>query len=380
MSEPNLDLRPERVTLYQLELPLRQPFETSFGRTEVRSIALVRFDKEGLTAWGESVADHLPLYSSEFTEEVLLTLERIFIPLLMNRPLPHPGAWVNRASRFKGHPMAKAAVEMALWDLYGQLKEKSLKEIWGGVRDRIPVGVSIGLQPDDDALLDTIESYRSAGYQRIKLKIKPNRDLLMLQKVRRRYPDIPLMVDANAAYHWPRDQERLKTLDDFNLLMLEQPFPPDEWMGHRMLHQKMKTPLCLDESITTPATLRLAFRLRAVSIVNIKPGRVGGYVIARQLHDICQKRKVPVWCGGMLETGIGRAANAALASLPNFQYPADLSASDRYWKEDLIDPPFTLQPDSTLSVPSGPGLGVHVLESRVQRFAVRWMTLVDRTL
>ena len=366
-----MDLRPERATAYVLEMPLAEPFETSFGVTRTRSIALVRLTREGCEGWGESVADHQPRYSAEYTEGVLLAWERVLFPLLASQPLIHPGEWPRRCRSVKGHPMAKAAVEMALWDLYGKIQGRSLADLWGGVRESVPVGVSIGLQPDDEALIDRIEAYLDEGYGRIKLKIKPGRDLEMLARVRKHFPEIPLTVDANGAYRPGRDLQRLTTLDRFDLQMIEQPFPPDEWLGHRALQARIKTPLCLDESIPSPGALRLALRLKAARIINLKPGRVGGYAVARRMHDLCRRRGVPVWCGGMLETGIGRAANVALASLPGFTYPNDLSASRRYWRRDIVEPEFELQPGSRLAVPQEPGLGVTVVMERLHRYMVR---------
>lgn len=363
-------LRPERITVYRLELPLIEPFTTSFGTASVRSIALVSLEQDGITAWGECVSDALPLYSPEYTKEAVLTWEQALFPLLTSHPLSHPAEWVRRSKTIKGHPMAKAAIEMALWDLWGQFHGQSLADLWQGRRTHVPVGVSIGLQETDERLIDRIQAYMDEGYKRIKLKIRPGRDITMLEKVRTTFPNIPLTVDANAAYRWPQDFEQLKNLDTFRLEMIEQPFPPDEWLGHRSLQKHIQTPLCLDESITSLATLKLALRLRAARIINIKPGRLGGYTIARKIHNVCYRRNIPVWCGGMLETGIGRAANVALASLPGFTLPNDLSASRRYWHEDIVEPEFILGPNSTLEVPKGPGLGVKILRERLNRYLV----------
>jgi len=362
-------IAPEAVELLLIRLPLVEPFETSFGRTDVREILLVRVLQDGCEGWGECVTDYAPLYSSECNGTARYVMETFLIPALFGDPLRRVSDWPRRVAFVKGHPMAKAALEMALWDLYGQMVGRSLRDLWGGTKDLVPVGVSVGIHPDVPSLLRTVERYRAEGYQRVKLKIKPGRDHEVLAAVRGAFPDALLTADANAAYRWPRDRAVLVSMDAYRLQMLEQPFPPDDWLGHARLQRALQTPICLDESVTSLATLRLALRLRAGQVINIKPGRVGGYTVARRIHDVCRRRGVPVWCGGMLETGIGRAANVALASLPGFVLPNDLSASRRYWVEDIVEPPFELQPGGYLAVPTGPGLGVRVVRTRLP---VQW--------
>lgn len=266
--------------------------------------------------------------------------------------------------------MARAGLEAAFWDLLARQAGLPLARYLGGIRDRVPVGVSIGLQPTDELLLEKIRGYLEEGYQRIKVKIKPGRDVEMIAAIRRVFPEILLMADANSAYRL-EDADRLAALDEFHLMMIEQPLHWDDLYEHSLLQARLRTPICLDESIHTARHARAALEMGACRIINIKPGRVGGLLEAKRIHDLCHARGIPVWCGGMLETGIGRAANVALASLPGFTLPGDLSASDRYYHEDLIDPPFVLNPDGTLSVPPGPGLGVHIDRRKVDRATLR---------
>ena len=359
-------IAPEWVELRLIRLRLVEPFTTSFGTTDEREILIVRVGQDGIEGWGECVTDRAPLYSPENNATARAILESFLIPTLFAAPLRQVSEWPRRVAFVKGHPMAKTALEMALWDLYGRMVGRSLRGLWRGEKDRVPVGVSIGIQRDIPTLLNRIAFYLDQGYQRIKLKVRPGWDIDVLSAVRRRYPEIVLSVDANSAYRWPRDAEVLQDMDRFGLQMIEQPFPADDWLAHVLLQRRIRTPICLDESVSSLATLRLALVLRAGRIINIKPGRVGGYTVALRMHAVCQKRNVPVWCGGMLETGIGRAANVALASLPGFVLPNDLSASNRYWHEDIIDPPFILQSGGYLAVPEGPGLGVRVIPDRMR--------------
>jgi O-succinylbenzoate synthase len=266
--------------------------------------------------------------------------------------------------------MAKAGLEAAFWDVLAQAKRISLAQLLGGTKERIESGISIGIQKDIPTLLEVIERRRAQGYKRIKLKVKPGWDLEVLRAVRQRFPNIELMADANAAYRLA-DREHLRKFDEFGLVMLEQPLDYDDLIDHAALQRELKTPICLDESIKTPDDARKALDIGACRIINIKPGRVGGLLNAKKIHDLCRERGVPVWCGGMLETGIGRAANVAIASLPGFTLPNDISASARYWREDLIEPPFVLEPDGTIKVPTGPGLGVHIVRERLERVTQR---------
>jgi O-succinylbenzoate synthase len=360
----------ERVELRVIQMPLKEPFETSFGREYLREAILVTVYADGLEGWGEVVASRDFGYSYETTETAWYVLRTFLIPAVLGREIPDVETVARIGERLRGHPMARAGLEAAFWDLFARQAGLPLARYLGGVRDRIPVGVSIGLQPSDAELLKKIRGYLEEGYRRIKVKIKPGRDVEMIAAIRRAFPEIPLMADANSAYTL-EDADRLAALDEFGLMMIEQPLHWDDLYEHALLQARLRTPLCLDESIHSVRHARAALELGSCRIINIKPGRVGGLLEARRIHDLCHARGVPVWCGGMLETGIGRAANVALASLPGFTLPGDLSASDRYYHEDLIDPPFVLQPDGTLAVPTGPGLGVAVDRRRVDRVNVR---------
>ena len=360
----------EQVELRVVELPLVEPFETSFGREEVRPCILVKAQGDGLWGWGECVAGAGPWYSYETIETAWHVLKDFLIPLTLGRELDHPTEIARGWKRVRGHPMAKAGLESALWDLWARSRGISLKEALGGVKDRVESGISLGIQPSLDELLERVESALEQGYRRIKVKIKPGWDVTVVEAIRERFGEIPLMADANAAYTLG-DLPTLKALDEFGLMMIEQPFRYDDLVDHAELQRQLKTPVCLDESIKSPDDARQAIKLGSCKIINIKPGRVGGPSAAKEIHDLCVQRDVPVWCGGMLETGIGRAHNVALASLPGFTLPNDLSASERYYRQDLVEPPFALNPDGTLRVPSGPGLGVEVVEERVERATVR---------
>jgi O-succinylbenzoate synthase len=351
------------VELRRVRLPLVAPFRTSFGVQHDRDVLLVRVTTaEGVEGWGECVAGNDPRYSAEFTEGAHLVLREHLLPRLLAIPERELAAHrVGPAlAGVKGHPMAKAALELALLDAELRGAGVPLATWLGGVRERVAVGVSVGIADSVPALLDTVAGYLDDGYRRIKLKIEPGWDLEPVAAVRERFGDqLALQVDANAAYTLA-DARHLAALDDFGLLLLEQPLPEDDLRGHAALARRLRTPLCLDESITSARAAADAIALGACQIVNVKAGRVGGYLEARRVHDVCAANGVPVWCGGMLETGIGRAANLALAALPGFTLPGDISASGRYWRRDLISVPFTLEDDGTISVPDGPGLGVTV--------------------
>jgi O-succinylbenzoate synthase len=352
-------LQIQSVTLHDIEMPLVHPFETSFGRTTVRTALLVQVDGNGLTGWGELTAHDAPTFSYETIETSRHILEEFLIPKLLSLDFEHPSEFLQAVAFVRGHPMAKASLEAALYDMAAQAAGLPLSKFLGGVRDSVAVGVSLGIEPTIEALLERIEMFRAAGYRRIKLKIKPGWDLKVLEAVRHKYPGLPLTVDANCAYR-AIDFPRLLELDRFDLVYVEQPLPYDDLVDHARLQAELKTDLCLDESIANPAACRTALALRSGRVVNIKMGRVGGHTEARRIHDLCQGAGWPVWCGGMLETGIGRAHNVAMATLPNFLLPGDISASDRYYAEDLVDPPFRLEEDGTLAVPDGPGIGVEV--------------------
>ena len=349
----------ERIELRTVRLPLNEPFETSFGRIDSRLIFLVAINGGGETGWGEVVAAEEPLYSYETVGTALHVIRDYLAPAILGEPLRDISDLAQRLAPFRGHNMAKAGLELAFMDLLARLKCQSLSTLIGGTRERIPVGVSLGIQPSLDHLLERVDRYLALGYQRIKLKIKPGWDIAIVREVRRQNPDILLSVDANAAYTLA-DVDHLRQLDDFNLLMIEQPLEYDDLVDHAQLQAKLSTAICLDESITGINRAKQALDLGSCRIVNIKIGRVGGYSQAVGIHDLCYARGIPVWCGGMLESGIGRAHNIALASLPGFVLPGDISASARYFARDLIVPEVTVGRDGTVIAPLGPGLGFNV--------------------
>ncbi len=352
-------MKVERITLHLVEMDLVAPFETSFGREERRPAILVESDADGLTGWGECVAGSGPWYEYETVQTAQHVLKDFLVPTLLETDWAHPSELPNAFRRVRGHPMAKAALEAACWDLYGQAEGISLAQALGGEKAEIESGVSLGIEASPDALLRTIEHRLADGYRRVKLKIKPGWDVEITRSVREAFPQLPLQVDANSAYALD-DRAVFEALDELDLLMIEQPLDHDDLADHAELQRGLKTPLCLDESLKTLHDVKAMLALGSGRIVNIKAGRVGGLTHAKAIHDLCRQRGVPVWCGGMLETGIGRAANVALASLPGFTLPNDLSASARYYRRDLIDPPFTLNPNGTLTVPTGAGVGVTV--------------------
>jgi o-succinylbenzoate synthase len=364
----------ERVELYHVRLPLVQPFETSFGREDVRDTVIVAVRGGGLTGWGEAATSVGPWYEYETVETCWHVLRDFMGPRLAGETISSPDDPARLMAPIRGHHMAKMGLEAAAWDLLGQAGGCSIAGLLGGVRERVPVGVSIGVQPSVPALLDRIEEYWGQGYSRIKIKIKPGWDVDVVRQVRERFPEVPLMVDANSAYTLA-DAGRLAALDDYALMMIEQPLPYDDLVDHAALQRTLRTPICLDESVPSLAAARAALALGSGRIVNIKPGRVGGLTVARAIHDLCRENDWPVWCGGMLETGIGRAHNVALASLPGFTLPGDISASARYFYEDIVEPAFVVNEDGTMSVPTGPGIGVAVVPERLQAATQRRTTI-----
>ena len=360
----------DRIELALLYLPYVHFFETSLQREEGRTFIIVKAYGDGLTGYGEVVASEKPFYSYETTTTAWLVLKEFFIPLLFEKGLDTPGRFCEEARRYRGHPMAKAGLELALWDLEAKRAGLPLRKLYGGPRDKVPVGVSLGIENSVGELLDRIGFFLGEGYSRIKIKIKPGWDVDVVREVRGRFPDIHLQADANGAYSL-KDAAKLKALDGFGLLMLEQPFPPYDLWDHSRLQREIETPLCLDESIVSEVSARQAIDMGSCRIVNIKVGRVGGMVEARRIHDTCERADIPVWCGGMLESGIGRAHNLHIASLPNFKLPSDLSASKRYYAEDLIDPAIELETDGTVRVPDGPGIGVNPVEARIAKAALK---------
>ncbi|WP_329001606.1 o-succinylbenzoate synthase [Kribbella sp. NBC_00709] len=346
--------------LRRISMPLVSPFRTSFGTETTRDVLLVRAVSTDAEGWGECVAMSGPLYSSEYVEAAADVLRRFFVPALAS---VDSAVGVGPAlSRFHGHRMAKAAVETAVLDAELRAENRTLARELGAVRDRVPCGVSVGIMDSIPELLDAVGGYLEQGYVRIKLKIQPGWDIEPVRAVREQFGDILLQVDANTAYTLA-DARHLARLDPFDLLLIEQPLDEEDVVGHADLARQISTPVCLDESITSARAAAAAIRLGACAIVNIKPGRVGGYLEAKRIHDVCVANDIPVWCGGMLETGIGRAANVALAALPGCTLPGDTSASDRYYQTD-ITPPFTLD-DGHLPVPTSPGIGIEPLEDEL---------------
>ncbi len=363
-------MRIERLELRLLRLPLVHFFETSFGRIHDKHFIIVRLEGEGAVGFGECVAEQDPYYSAETNETAWHIIVDFIAPRLLGGVFDHPRDIFPALKAIRGHNMAKAAVEMAAWDVYARQRGEPLSRSLGGTRDRIASGVSIGIQDTLADLAVKVERERAAGYQRIKIKIKPGWDIDAVSMIRDRFGAIPLMVDANAAYTLA-DAEHLARLDAFDLMMIEQPLDYDDIADHAKLQRSLKTPICLDESIKTVNAGRAAIAAGACRIINIKPGRVGGFAESIRLHDVCAAHGVPVWHGGMLESGIGRAANIHLSTLPNFSLPGDIAASRRYFDPDLIDSPIEVAGDGTIGVPAGPGLGVAINEERLARATLR---------
>ena len=359
----------ESIILHHISMPLVSPFETSFGRETDRECVIIEIRSEGLTGYGESVATRDPGYNYETTGTSMHILKDFVAPLLLGQDVKEALDFQNRVIGIRGHQLAKAGVEMALWDLIGKREGKSLRELFGGVRDKVEVGVSVGIQASPQKLVETVTEYVNQGYSRVKIKIKPGRDVEDAQAVRKAFPNLRLQVDANSAYSMD-DADRLKPLDDLNLLLIEQPLFEDDIWDHHKFQAKFKTPVCLDESILSPRHARYAIEMNACKIINIKAGRLGGLSQAVMVHDLCQQNQMPVWCGGMLETGIGRASNLVLASMPNFTLPGDVSASDRYYKRDITHERFVLNADSTIDLPTGHGLGVTVDEDALKSYTL----------
>ena len=360
----------ERIELFLIRLPLKSPYETSGSRETHQTRVIARIECEGVVGWGESVAPETPWYSGETPETVWWLLEAIAIPRLLATDLGHPEDVAKTLAWIKDHRMAKATVEMAAWDLFAKAANVPLSRLLGGTRDRILCGVAIGIQPSVEALLDRIEHELEGGYQRVKVKIKPGWDAHVAEAIRNRFPDLPFQLDANSAY--TLDAIPLfKRMDAYTPLLIEQPLAEDDIIDHATLQKAILTPVCLDESIHSAEDARKAIEIGATRIINIKAGRVGGLAESKRIHDVCLARQIPVWCGGMLEMGIGRAANVHLASLENFRLPGDVSASARYFATEIIGEPFTVETDGTMQVPTKPGIGVTVLEKDIRKMALR---------
>jgi O-succinylbenzoate synthase len=359
-----------RIELRELKMPLVHPFETSFGRTTTRRIVLVRADADGVTGWGEVTAGEEPFYSYETPETAWHILRNFLIPWTLSKDWPAPGDVAARFRPIRGHNMAKAALENALWDIAAQQQGVPLAKLVGGSLTEIPCGVSIGIQSSIEELLEKVSREVAAGYQRVKVKVKPDWDLNVLEAIRTRFPRLLLMADANSAYSLA-DVAHLKEFDRFYLMMIEQPMGWDDLLDHAKLQKEISTPICLDESIHNADDARKAIQIGAGKIINIKLGRVGGFTEAKRVHDVCRARNVPVWCGGMLESGIGRAHNIAMSTLPGFNLPGDVSASKRYWAEDIIDPEVVVSAEGTIHVPTTPGLGYAPQQQRIEKLTVR---------
>ncbi|MGH9528452.1 MAG: o-succinylbenzoate synthase [Terriglobales bacterium] len=368
-------MKVEAITLRELQIPLVNFFETSFGRISSRRILLVTAHCDGIDGWGECVADDGPFYSSEWTETAWATIRKYLAPAILNRDLKSAGDCVPLVARIRGHRMAKAAVENAVWDAEAKQKQMPLWKLLGGTRREISCGVSIGIQDSIEQLLDKIEIELAAGYQRIKVKVKPGWDLGVLEKIRSRWPHTTLSCDANSAYTLD-DIDHLRKFDQFNLLMIEQPLWDDDIYYHAQLQRQLKTAICLDESIHHGRGAEQAITTGACRIINIKVGRVGGFTEAVKVHDVCALKDIPVWCGGMLESGIGRAHNIALSTLKNFRLPGDVSASKRYWKEDIIEPEVEVTQRGTIQILDKPGTGYTVKEDLVEKLTTRKEVLI----
>ena len=387
-------MRIDRADLYQITMPLVTPFETSGWVKTHEERILVALHSDGVVGWGEFAGDG-PWYSYETIEVAWHIIQEYLVPMMMGRPVkattmqyaPVEAPWDvrNRLAPVRGYPIAKHAVESAVWDLWAKQQGLSLAQAFarcpqfapGAGRetgDRVAVGVSVGIQKSIPALVDRVGAYLADGYRRIKIKIKPGYDLDAVVALRQAYPDLLLQVDANSVYQLS-DAPIFQAMDPYHLLLIEQPLSYDDIPEHAKLQAQLQTPICLDESIHSADHARWAIEIGACRIINIKPGRLGGFTEAIEVHDVCQQHGLPVWCGGMLETGVGRAGNVALASLPNFKLPGDISASRRYYHQDIVEPEFVLNDDSTLSVPTGLGIGVEVQMDRLARHADRQATV-----
>lgn len=366
-----------KINLYHLRMPLRSSFETSFGRIDSRDCVLVEAYAGNLVGYGECPADRDPGYSYETVGTAWHILQEFLVPAVLNHELNSVDELQGRMTFVRGHLMAKAGLEMALWDLVGKDKGLPLRQLLGGTRHKVQVGVSVGLQESEERLVEVVQGYLDQGYGRVKIKIKPERDIGEASAVRKAFPSLRLQVDANSAYTL-ESARALFPLDDLGLLLIEQPLAEDDLWDHHQLQKKFHTPLCLDESITSPRMARQALEMKACRVINIKPGRVGGLSQGVAIHDLCMEKGIPVWCGGMLETGVGRASNLAIATLSGFTLPGDISATDRYYHEDITEERFTLNSDSTIDVPEKPGLGVTINPYALKRATIAKLSLIEQ--
>jgi O-succinylbenzoate synthase len=374
-------MRIENIELRELAMRLKAPFETSTEVTWDRRVLLVEAGVDGLHGWGEITAAEDPFYNSETTETAWHMMKDFIVPLVLGKDIECAAELADLLKPIRGHEMAKAGLENALWDIEAQQKNLSLTRLLGGTRQQIACGVSIGIQTSITTLLAKIERELRAGYQRIKLKVKPGKDVDVAASVRQNYPEIKLMVDANSAYRL-EDVNVLKRFDHYDLMMIEQPLAWDDIYQHSLLQHQLRTAICLDECIHNAAHAQGAIQLGSCRVINIKLGRVGGHKNAKQVHDVCVSHSIPVWCGGMLESGVGRAHNIAMSALPGFSLPGDVSASQRYWDEDIIEPEVEVSSEGTIHVPEVPGLGYAVRRNKVDSLTVRherWAAKISST-
>lgn len=361
------------ITIRHLQMKLKAPFTTSFGTFSNRDfLVLEAKDESGTIGWGESVAFHSPWYNEETLKTNWHMLEDYFIPLILNKEINHPDEVSEMFEPIRKNNMAKSTIEGAIWDIYAQQTNQSLAAALGGKKDKIEVGISIGIQNSIDDLVALVDEYVHEGYKRIKVKIKPGWDIEVMRTLREKFPDVAIMADANSAYRIA-DMEHLKQLDEFNLTMVEQPLASDDIIDHATLQKQMKTPICLDESIHSLEDARKAVEIGATKIINIKIGRVGGLTEAKKIHDYCEAQGIPVWCGGMLESGIGRAHNVALTTLSNFILPGDTASSNRYWEKDIIEPEVVAE-DGYIKVPQQAGIGYEINVETVESYTVEKKT------
>ena len=357
----------KKITMRHLKMTMKKPFVTSFGSMQEKEFFLLEvFDEKGNSGWGESAAFQAPWYTEETVQTTLHMIRDFLIPLVLNKEISHPDEVSEIFATIRKNNMAKAAVEVAIWDLYAKRTNQSLSQALGGVTEKIEVGISIGIQTTTEKLLEVVSNYIQEGYKRIKVKIKPGYDIEVIQKLREAFPSVPLMADANSSYTL-EDFEHLKQLDDYQLMMIEQPLANDDIVDHAKLQKHLNTPICLDESILSVADARNAIELGSTKVINIKIARVGGLTEAKKIHDLCMEKGVPVWCGGMLEAGIGRAHNIALTSLPNFTLPGDTAGSSHYWEEDIISPEIVVV-NGYIEVPKGNGIGYEPNMKVIQRY------------
>ncbi len=359
----------EHIDLFLVKLPFKDPFRTSFGETRHQESVIVKVQSAGLAGWGEADPLWMPIYSSEWAGGAFLTLERVLLPAVIGKDFADAKELLAALAFARGNQFAKSAIECAFWELLARAQGRPLGALLGGVRERVIAGVSIGIQETPKKLIAEIERFLTHGFRRVKIKIKPGWDIAYVRAVRQAFPDLKFMVDANSAYGL-KDIEHLKQLDAFHLEMIEQPFGYDDIVDHARLQAVMQTPICLDESIHSPADARRAIALQSGKIINVKVGRVGGLMNAVAIHDLCQAAGWPIWVGGMMDMGIGQAFKIEFASLPNVTMPSEIGASTRFYEEDIVDPPVRLNPDGTFDVATGPGIGRQVKEAFLREHAI----------